>query len=416
MHDSSPINCHCCQLTQKALYCPACLREGITLHKELLQNLQTRLSAIRQHSQKLLTTAENETTHQAGRGLNAWRELRSDVASCEARCHQIKMDIAQRQATISACRKRIAENNLRDRRESLSMLKSKPSPALSLRASIKQVHSQQQVITSRIIHARRVLVREAVNVFGVRQRSSGDWEIADIPLPDPENFRVSLPFVPMPPPPFYHPHVGRPLIKANLPFVSTTKWREKHVLWMSSTASLSSKIKPQSTLPINNLSAQPSICSIIAKSTSKHKQFLVSFALLSFSVAYLAWSQDVPGIGIRGDVNDNDDVGFLFDEESKIPHDQSVSAKSSVTETALISPASILRLIHAITQSPTLGHRSHDPGGARTLKHLGFGLDVSKLVSAILRAEELQWDVKGDAEAGDDILSEGWDLLDSGAP
>ncbi|KAL0242204.1 hypothetical protein I308_105833 [Cryptococcus tetragattii IND107] len=351
MHDSSPINCHCCQLTQKALYCPACLREG-------------------QHSQKLLTTAENETTRQAGRGLNAWRELRSDVASCEARCHQIKMDIVQRQATVSACRKRIAENNLRDRRESLSMLKSKPSPALSLRASIKQVHSQQQVITSRIIHARRVLVREAVNVFGVRQRSSGDWEIAGIPLPDPENFR----------------------------------------------ASLSSKIKPQSTLPISNLSAQPSICSIIAKSTSKHKQFLVSFALLSFSVAYLAWSQDVPGIGIRGDVNDNDDVGVLFDEESKIPQGQSVSAKSSVTETALISPASILRLIHAITQSPTLGHRSHDPGGAGTLKHLGFGLDVSKLVSTILRAEELQWDVKGDAEAGDDILSEGWDLLDSGAP
>ncbi|KIR25881.1 hypothetical protein I309_05321 [Cryptococcus deuterogattii LA55] len=377
MHDSSPINCHCCQLTQKALYCPACLREGITLHKELLQNLQTRLSTIRQHSQKLLTAAENETTHQAGRGLNAWRELRSDVASCEARCHQIKMDIAQRQAAISACRKRIAENNLRDRRESLSMLKSKPSPALSLRASIKQVHSQQQVITSRIIHARRVLVREAVNVFGVRQRSSGDWEIAGIPLPDPEFFRVypsssinaalshvihlvslittylsvSLPFVPMPPPPFYHPH-----------------------------------------------------------------QLLVSFALLSFSIAYLAWSQDVPGIGIRGDVNDNDDVGVLFDEESKIPQGQSVSAKCSATETALISPASILRLIHAIAQSPTLGHRSHDPGGARTLKHLGFGLDVSKLVSTILRAEELQWDVKGDAEEGDDILSEGWDLLDSGAP
>lgn len=220
----------------------------------------------------------------------------------------------------------------------------------------------------------------------------------------------------MPPPPFYHPHVGRPLIKANLPFVSTTKWREKHVLWMSSTASLSNKIKPQSTLPISNLSAQPSICSIIAKSTSKHKQLLVSFALLSFSIAYLAWSQDVPGIGIRGDVNDNDDVGVLFDEESKIPQGQSVSAKSSATETPLISPASILRLIHAIAQSPTLGHRSHDPGGARTLKHLGFGLDVSKLVSTILRAEELQWDVKTDAEEGDDILSEGWDLLDSGAP
>ncbi|OXB33524.1 hypothetical protein J007_06808 [Cryptococcus neoformans] len=322
------------------------------------------------------------------------------------------------------------------------MLKSKPSPASSLRASIKQVHSQQQVITSRIIHARRVLVREAVNVFGVRQRSSGDWEIAGIPLPDPETFRVypsssinaalshvihlvslittylsiSLPFVPMPPPPFYHPHVGRPLMKANLPFVSTTKWREKHVLWMSSTASVSSKIKPQSTPAISNLSSQPSICSIIAKSTSKHKQFLVSFALLSFSMAYLAWSQDVPGIGIRGDVNDDDDAGVLFDEESKVAQGHSVSVESSVTENALISPASVLRLIHAITQSPTLGHRSHDPGGARTLKHLGFGLDVSKLVSTILRAEELQWDLKGDTEAGDDILSEGWDLLDSGAP
>lgn len=205
-------------------------------------------------------------------------------------------------------------------------------------------------------------------------------------------------------------------MKANLPFVSTTKWREKHVLWMSSTASVSSKIKPQSTPAISNLSSQPSICSIIAKSTSKHKQFLVSFALLSFSIAYLAWSQDVPGIGIRGDVDDDDDAGVLFNEESKVAQGHSVSVESSVTENALISPASVLRLIHAITQSPTLGHRSHDPGGARSLKHLGFGLDVSKLVSTILRAEELQWDLKGDTEAGDDILSEGWDLLDSGAP
>lgn len=76
---------------------------SITLHKELLQNLQARLSTIRQHSQKLLTGTENETKDKADRGLNAWRELRSDVASSEARCHQIKMTISERQAAISAC-------------------------------------------------------------------------------------------------------------------------------------------------------------------------------------------------------------------------------------------------------------------------------------------------------------------------
>ena len=58
-------------------------------------------------------------------------------------------------------------------------------------------------------------------------------------------------------------------------------------------------------------------------------------------------------------------------------------------------PATLpLALIYATALSPQLGTRSHEPG---PLNHLGFGLDVSKVVSAVLDSdgswEESEWDI-----------------------
>ena len=99
------------------------------------------------------------------------------------------------------------------------------------------------------------------------------------------------------------------------------------------------------------------------RNLAKHTQYLTAYALLSHSIAYLAWTQGVEGIGI-------------LDE----------GVKTSAT--------AVLALLKAIATSPTLGVLSHEPG---PLNHLGFGLDVWKVVSAIIVAdatlEDSEWDM-----------------------
>jgi hypothetical protein len=157
---------------------------------------------------------------------------------------------------------------------------------------------------------------------------------------------VALPFVPA----TVVPHVGRPVMKPNVPFVGTTRFRDRHMLWMSS---------------------RPAAAS--ARFRTKHRHFLTSFGLFAHSIAYLAHTQGVPNIG-------------LFD--------------------GAISPSEVLRLLHEISISPGLGHFSHEPGSVNTSPHLLFGLDVNKVVEAVLQGEEARC---GGLEGEE--LSEGWDLV-----
>ncbi|WVQ94346.1 hypothetical protein IAU59_001425 [Kwoniella sp. CBS 9459] len=531
---SNPPKCPCCQLQQHPLYCTSCLREGIALHNDILRNLQAQIDAIILKSKLLLNgnqdrqdasrlpgtiTLRPAAIPGAGlsRGVNAWRELRADVAEREKRCARLKKDIAERELRISReaedqkadqasslARTSIAESSATTRRANLATLKAEPSPSIALQESINRCRTRQAEVSSNIIHARLVLVREAVAVFGVRQRSSKEWEIASLVLPSPEAFRlypsasvnaalshtihllsllttylsIALPFIPTPPPPLEKRHIGRPIVKANTPFVGTTKWRDRHVLWMSSTASIASKIKSTGSggAGVNSLesysrrsgkpdqgstamamamatstlfsmttnmsssklfTAQPSISAVIEKSMNKHRQFLTSFALLSFSVAYLAWSQGVTSVGIvdrgvdepRNKNRDKDKDKDKYEEDSDDdtpiirprPPSRSKSRQSlSSTPTQvqaepsdMISATSILELIAALSVSPGLGKKTHEPGTSHVLQHLGFGLDVAKVVQSVLSAEEGRWGGKEDENGSGEELSEGWDLLDA---
>lgn len=80
----------------------------------------------------------------------------------------------------------------------------------------------------------------------------------------------------------------------------------------------------------------------------------------------------------------------------------------------LVAPTSILELISLIAVSPTLGLRAHEPGTSDTLRHMGFGLDVKRVVRAVFKAEKAQWGVRG-GEDGQEQLSEGWDLMEMDA-
>ena len=153
---------------------------------------------------------------------------------------------------------------------------------------------------------------------------------------------ITLPFTPSFP---KWPHVGRPSLRANVPFLNSTKYRDKAPLWMSSTIG---KGDP--------------------KSQQKHRQFLTAYGLLAHSIAYLAWSQGVDGIGVTTN-------HCLSDV--KVP------------------ATAVLQLLYELSRSPRLGERAHEPGTS-LLGHLGFSLDVNHVVDAVLQHEEegeQEWDI-----------------------
>lgn len=204
---------------------------------------------------------------------------------------------------------------------------------------------------------------------------------------------ISLPFVPLWPPPLELPHVGRPVMVPNLPLVNTKKYREKHPLWMSSTAPAIAKSRKGGYVPLKG----SALASVISRSYHKHRNTLTAFALLAHSVAYLAYTQGVGGIGIpnRYAERESDD-----DDEYPLP------APSGV----LVSATNVLELIALTAESSDLGVRAHEPGTTQTMKHLGFTLDVAKVVEKVLSAESARWG--GIPGAEKEELSEGWDMLE----
>lgn len=101
------------------------------------------------------------------------------------------------------------------------------------------------------------------------------------------------------------------------------------------------------------------------RSNAKYRQFLTAFALLAQSVAYLGWSQGVEGIGVSSGGEDN----------------------------VRIPATSLLRILDEMTREVGLGTRSHEPGTA-LVRHLGFSLDVVKVVEAIHGPDDEQgWDI-----------------------
>lgn len=91
----------------------------------------------------------------------------------ERRCERLRLEIAQREAFI-----RPVQHIDRSRRANLIR-----SPD-TLRFALAEVRRRQSDVERRIFHARRVLVREAIAVFGLDEH-----EIARLALPSPDAFR-----------------------------------------------------------------------------------------------------------------------------------------------------------------------------------------------------------------------------------
>lgn len=190
---------------------------------------------------------------------------------------------------------------------------------------------------------------------------------------------IALPFEPIWP---SGVHIGRPVLAPNVPLLATKKFRQKkHVLWMSSTAPALARSRKGGYALLKG----SALAAVLARSGSKHRSTLTAFALLAHSISYLAYTQGVGGIGIA-DASEDD-----------------------MTEGVLVSATDVLELIALTAESSDLGVRAHEPGTTQTMRHLGFGLDVNKVVESVLEAERARW---GGVPDGAEELSEGWDMLE----
>ncbi|KAL7419869.1 hypothetical protein Q5752_005785 [Cryptotrichosporon argae] len=447
-------SCQCCRQDKQQLYCAKCLCEGIATNDALSRKVDGQRTDAERRAGLALNVA-------GSRGEFALRRLKAEISAGERRCAALRDRLAAREAEISGVRTSPPPNYPRPTH--VAAWHSLQRKRSALEKSIDENAKQQQDVAKRLIHARRVLVREAIEVFGVLEGRHG-WEIAGAVLPSPESFRLhsslqinaalthtihlvslltsylglALPFLPHYP---TRTHIGRPLVSPNLPFVSTTKFRDRHVLWMSSTASVA-KRKSASTTGSNlrssvlgglgSFAAAPAPApqpAVIDKArASKHRDTLVAFALFAHSIAYLAWSQGVPGIGIEEDATSESDEPFEPDPNSlhqsmtdaanpfnDPPEKKQADLQASRTaarartprQSSVLLPATQpLPLLAALADSPTLGHRTHEPAGPDvTVRHLGFNLDVGKLVSSVLDIEGKKWGRK--EEEGSE-----WDLVE----
>lgn len=195
-----------------------------------------------------------------------WRILRAEIALQESRVANLKQRLAVR---ISYSTKQVPRST------------TKVSALSATSKRIAQIQTQQLIVNHRTAAARQVLVREASAVMGLEKSkiaglpliSAGEMKrkfiinLAETKVQNAIRINASLLhtchildlftrylFIALP----FEPSGGR--IKSNLPFVASTKFRDKNTLTL----------------------------------TRKHQRaFYTSYALLLHSVAYLAWTQGI---------------------------------------------------------------------------------------------------------------------------
>lgn len=104
--------------------------------------------------------------------VTAWRDLRAEVAN--------------RHQSVKRLKERLQEP-VPPPKATFSRLSRELSTTRAVQDEIRAVRQRQREVSRGLVRARKVLVAEAVKIFGIRQRKV--WEIAGIPLPPSEEFR-----------------------------------------------------------------------------------------------------------------------------------------------------------------------------------------------------------------------------------
>ena len=134
----------------------------VATHRSVSRNLSSQCLSIVNRAQGLV------------KHIQTWRCIRAEIAAIERRCARLQSDLQQRRASLSCV-------NINSHRRRTHL---RQSNTAMLQIALIETRRRQKEVDDRIVHARRVLVRETFTVFGLNKR-----EIAGLPLPSPDAFR-----------------------------------------------------------------------------------------------------------------------------------------------------------------------------------------------------------------------------------
>ncbi|GHJ85656.1 hypothetical protein NliqN6_2058 [Naganishia liquefaciens] len=189
------MECGGCHQPRKDLFCARCLTQGLKKHTEANQILTTQLNASRTRSDRILNGASSSS-----RGLDADRVLSARVSQLATQNTLLEEEV-QRQR--EACKKkgqalRARRETVLARRKALAGAFARKGEERNLVAEIADTRRATLVLGQRLQHARRVLVCEAIDIFGVKRtqgevggkgkRTADDWEIVGLTMPLPQSF------------------------------------------------------------------------------------------------------------------------------------------------------------------------------------------------------------------------------------
>jgi len=166
------------------------LTNSIATHRQLFRGLEAQRTGSVTRAARILDSGSK-------RGITDWRRMRAQVADTARRCEflraavvGIEQDIATGEPSSSGTTliPAVTVRNLSPRKDALERARLQ-NPAEEVRSAIRAVKGQQADVARKTLHARKVLVRETIAVFGVQQRLSSEWEIAGLALPPPDAMR-----------------------------------------------------------------------------------------------------------------------------------------------------------------------------------------------------------------------------------
>lgn len=158
-------------------------------HTEANHILTTQLKASRTRCERILS---------ASPGLDAHRQLAADIYTLETQNTALE-DHVHRSSTARTKRLtslRARKEEITRRRQTLRSLRLPQTD--EIRETITSTERTTQKLEEEVTHARRILVREALDVFALRP-ADDDWEIAGLRMPAPARFTGTFLRPPSPP-------------------------------------------------------------------------------------------------------------------------------------------------------------------------------------------------------------------------
>ncbi|EJU06089.1 hypothetical protein DACRYDRAFT_112868 [Dacryopinax primogenitus] len=176
------MECSTCERSQRRFFCPTCVANHIRDFRLSQSRVEAEKQRLQGVVQQLLDKLEPRRTEKATRTLliDRTREIKREVERLRHRSAELKENV------------RLRQEDLRQRRERLQRAQQLVSSPLTF-TPLTAAQSRLDALSDRLALARRGLALLLMEVFDLRQTTTGEATIVSLPFPKPGDHRHTKP-------------------------------------------------------------------------------------------------------------------------------------------------------------------------------------------------------------------------------